>query len=75
MDKLWNWRGWHVFKWITGVILCVFIVSQIWFLTINMNYANDLKKDFLNTISRAKELKSYIQQLNFSIDLEKDRLR
>lgn len=25
-DDIFSWKGWHIFKWITGAIICVLVV-------------------------------------------------
>ena len=29
-DKFWNWSGWQVFKWITGIVILILVLGLIW---------------------------------------------
>ena len=29
-SPFWNWKGWQVMKWITGILILFFVVTAIW---------------------------------------------
>ena len=45
MDRLFNWEGWHVVKWIFGGMLMGFILLQIWNLETILNYDKKVIQD------------------------------
>ena len=45
MDRLFNWEGWHVVKWIFGGTLMGFILLQIWNLETILNYDKKVIQD------------------------------
>ncbi len=48
-DPIFKWNGWHIFKWITGIIIISGIIYLLWNQNYNMDY-NSIIKHFLNKI-------------------------
>ena len=38
MDKLWDWQGWHVIKWVFGAFILWVVLVNIWYLETVKNY-------------------------------------
>lgn len=47
-DKIWSWKGWHVFKWITGILILWFILIQVWIMSVDKNYPNNMISEIKN---------------------------
>ena len=68
IDSIWMWPGWHIIKWIFGILLATFIVIQIWYLEFQVSYAKEISSEIVCTLKRIKnmeELKQFITEINF----------
>lgn len=46
-DNIFNWKGWHIFKWITGIIICGLLLIWMW----DVNNSNILEKKLIKLVS------------------------
>lgn len=51
-----DWRGWHVVKWIFGGVLCIFIIAQIWGMNTKADYEDELRVGTISAIKNAERL-------------------
>lgn len=49
-DKIWCWHGWTIIKWPFGILLCWFILVQIYNFETIPNYEQSLKTELKENI-------------------------
>lgn len=48
-DTIFRWKGWHIFKWITGVIIISVLIYLIWNYHNGVDY-NKIIKNFSSNV-------------------------
>lgn len=45
-DSIFQWKGWHVFKWITGIVICAGMLYLVWNYSTNKDFEKDIMEKF-----------------------------